>query len=40
MQYFALLISKERDRTPDDPAPPDGRLGALPRQGRRGDPRR
>ena len=40
MQYLALLISKERELTPDERADRYGRLPKLPRQGRAGDPRR
>ena len=39
MQYFALLISKERERTPDEQAAEMASVPGLPRQGRLGDPR-
>ena len=40
MQYLALLISQERELTPDERADRDGGLPKLPRQGWAGDPRR
>ena len=40
MQYFALLISKERDRTPDEGAAEMAAYQSLSRQSGVGDPRR
>ncbi len=39
MQYFALLISKERERTPDEGAAEMAAYESIPPQGRIGDPR-
>ena len=39
MHYFALLISPERDLTPDEAADRDGGVPGFPCQGRLGDPR-
>ena len=40
MQYLALLISQERDLTPDQGAAEMAAYQRFPRQSRVGDPRR